>query len=300
MQKDNNIINLLEADYWRAPLDIVAQSRGKFAPNVAIPRILDLLDKHELKATFFTPGWTVDQFTESVEEIVSRGHELAAHGYKVRPYHAGMSPRDRKQNQDAFMKERVDTIVATVAFGMGIDKSNVRYVIHTGLPKSLEHYQQESGRAGRDGLQADCCLIYSGGDYGVWKSILSNEPNSAEIGIAKLNDMYSYATGATCRHNALVSYFGQKLDSPNCTACDICLGDVECVEDALVIAQKIISCIARLRQNFGGEYAAQVLTGSRDQRILKSGHENLSTTQVYTHLSQEHLRKTYEAAHPRA
>jgi ATP-dependent DNA helicase RecQ len=227
-------------------------------------------------------------------DVDELSHELTVHGYKARPYHAGMSPRDRKQNQDAFMKERVDTIVATVAFGMGIDKSNVRYVIHTGLPKSLEHYQQESGRAGRDGLQAECCLLYSGGDYGVWKSILSNEPNSAKIAERKLNDMYAYATGATCRHHALVSYFGQALDSPNCSACDICLGDVECVEDALVTAQKILSCVARLRRGFGGEYIAQVLTGSQDKRILQNGHDSLSTHGLLAEHSKRIVRDWLE------
>jgi ATP-dependent DNA helicase RecQ len=96
--------------------------------------------------------------------------QLESKGYSVAPYHAGMDAADRKKNQDLFITEKVDIIVATVAFGMGIDKSNVRYVIHTGMPKSLEHYQQESGRAGRDGLEADCCLFHSGGDYGTWKS----------------------------------------------------------------------------------------------------------------------------------
>ncbi|MHC4440391.1 MAG: RecQ family ATP-dependent DNA helicase, partial [Planctomycetota bacterium] len=159
---------------------------------------------------------------------------LKAKGYNVLPYHAGMEDRDRKKNQEAFINEKVDTIVATIAFGMGIDKSNVRYVIHTGMPKSLEHYQQETGRAGRDGLEAECCLFYSGGDYGVWKSLMSDmAPEAYKIAMIKLNKMYNYCTGGVCRHKAILRYFGQTLDKNNCTACDMCLGELDYIKDAL-------------------------------------------------------------------
>jgi len=199
-------------------------------------------------------------------------------GYKAAPYHAGMETLARQKNQDDFTEERIDIIVATIAFGMGIDKSNIRYVIHTGMPKSLEHYQQESGRAGRDGLEAECCLFFGGSDFGLWKSILRDLPDGfKEITLGKLGEMYDYCTGTTCRHEGLLDYFGQRLGKDNCAACDICLGDFDTLADALVVAQKILSCIVRLQERFGGDYTASVLIGSREKRILENGHNTLST-----------------------
>jgi ATP-dependent DNA helicase RecQ len=204
--------------------------------------------------------------------------QLSVKSYNVLPYHAGMADEDRKKNQEAFINEKVDTIVATIAFGMGIDKSNVRYVIHTGMPKSLEHYQQETGRAGRDGLEAECCLFYSGGDYGTWKNLLSEtEPEAHKIAMVKLDQMYDYCTGGVCRHKAILRYFSQALGKDNCAACDMCLGELDCIDDALVTAQKILSCVVRLGQRFGAGYTAAVLTGSDEKRILQNEHDALST-----------------------
>ena len=188
------------------------------------------------------------------------------------PYHAGMTDEARRQNQDAFAGEKVNTIVATVAFGMGIDKSNVRYVVHAGMPKSLEHYQQETGRAGRDGLEAECLLIYSGSDYGVWSSIMRDmETEARETALHKLNDMYGYCTGVTCRHRAILDYFGQDLKKGNCAACDVCLGNLACIENSLATAQKILSCVAGLNERLGAAYTTSVLIGSRSSAFWRAG-----------------------------
>ncbi|NQV31907.1 MAG: DNA helicase RecQ [Phycisphaeraceae bacterium] len=209
--------------------------------------------------------------------------QLNSQGYNTAPYHAGLSDRERQGNQERFINEKVDTIVATIAFGMGIDKSNVRYVIHTGMPKSLENYQQESGRAGRDDLEADCCLLYSGGDYGVWKSLMRDmEPSAYAVAIKKLNKLFGFCTGATCRHQAILQYFGQTLDKDNCQACDICLGQLDLIDNAQEITQKILSCVLRLEQRYGAGYTAQVLTGSKDKRILECRHDELSTYGLLT------------------
>lgn len=203
--------------------------------------------------------------------------ELQAEGRSAIPYHAGMPDEDRRRNQDAFSKEQAETIVATVAFGMGIDKSNVRYVIHSGGPKSIEHYQQESGRAGRDGLEAECCLFFAARDFETWRRLQSELTGSAaEASATLLAGIERFCNGSSCRHQAIVSYFGQQLEA-DCGACDVCLGELQLVDDALIISQKVLSCVLRLQQGFGADYTAGVLTGSNEERVLERGHDKLST-----------------------
>ena len=203
---------------------------------------------------------------------------LTEMGYSALPYHAGMTDDDRTRNQESFLTEHVDTIVATIAFGMGIDKSNVRYVIHAGMPKSLENYQQETGRAGRDGVEAECWLLHSGRDVMSWKTIIANSPDEArDHAETSLQRMVEYCTSVECRHASLVTHFGQTWDRDSCHACDVCLGELKVVDDALVIGQKILSCVMRVRESFGADYVSLVLAGSRDQRILSNRHDRLST-----------------------
>jgi len=223
--------------------------------------------------------------------------KLNQKGYKALPYHAGMPDNDRRENQEAFINDRVDVIVATVAFGMGIDKSNVRYVIHAGMPKSLEHYQQETGRAGRDGLESECCLFFSYSDLMAWQRIMGDsDSETGKIALNKLNEMYNFCIDTTCRHRAILTYFGQKLDTQNCGACDACLEEPELMEDSIVIAQKIISCVVRLKNSdkgassFGSAYIGRVLTGSRDQRILQAGHDKLSTWGILASEGKQNIR----------
>ena len=251
-------------------------------------QVCNVLDRHH--------GESVIIYCIRRVDVDSLCAKLIRKGYRAVPYHAGMSADDRKAAQDTFIAEEVEIIVATVAFGMGIDKSNVRAVIHTGMPKSLEHYQQESGRGGRDGLEAECSLFWSGGDYGIWKSILANSESdqAREISLTKLNVMYDYCTGLVCRHRALVNYFGQALDCTNCGACDVCLGEIGSMDGALEIAQKILSCVVRLHERFGADYTAAVLSGSRDHRILERKHDSLSTYGLLSDLPKSTTRDWIE------
>ena len=209
---------------------------------------------------------------------------LQAQGIAALGYHAGMEQAERKRVQDEFASEKCDLIVATVAFGMGIDRSNIRFIIHAAMPKSIEHYQQETGRAGRDSLEAECVLLHSGADFVSWRKILEKSVQENEVpadflpnAMKHLNDLDSYCRGAVCRHKALVNYFGQEYDKPSCAACDICLGDNEAVPDALVIAQKILSCVARVQERFGVNHVISVLRGENLERVRSLQHDQLST-----------------------
>ncbi len=214
----------------------------------------------------------------SRKEVETVSAQLNEMGYKTRPYHAGLSDEDRQKHQEQFIRDEIQTIVATVAFGMGIDKPDVRYVIHAGIPKSIEHYQQETGRAGRDGLEAECWLFLSGKDLQTWKYIFKDQPEAVRKASERsLLSMLDYADGVVCRHRALVQHFGQDLPADCGDSCDLCRGEVTFVENPLPTAQKILSSIHRQGERFGGEYTARVLTGNSDDRVTRNGHEKLST-----------------------
>ena len=228
----------------------------------------------------------------SRKNVDSTSEALNRLGYRTLPYHAGMSDNDRRGNQDAFIDEEVNIIVATVAFGMGIDKSNVRFVIHAEMPRSLENYQQESGRAGRDGLEADCVLLYAANDVDTWEFLMKDIEDRAVLksGQDSLRAMKQYCTSTRCRHAQLVEHFGQILETSNCGACDFCLKEMEPVADSLIVGQKILSCVIRQGERFGAAYTAQVLRGSKVKRIVENGHDKLSTWGLMKDESEPQLR----------
>ncbi len=206
--------------------------------------------------------------------------ELAAEGVSCLPYHAGMTAPLRKLHQERFLSESIQVIVATVAFGMGIDRPDVRFVVHASLPKGVEQFSQETGRAGRDGLPAECVLLFTGGDYAQWRSLAERSETSDLDGqLRRLGQMFGFATGAACRHRFLVEHFGQAFESgqAGCGACDVCLGELPTVADSQVVAQKILSCVVRCEQSFGATHVADVLRGAETERIRRARHDGLST-----------------------
>jgi ATP-dependent DNA helicase RecQ len=219
-----------------------------------------------------------------VEMLAER---LTAAGISASPYHAGLGTSERKRVQDAFLNDDLQVVTATVAFGMGIDKPNVRFVVHYDIPKNIESYYQETGRSGRDGLPAEALLLFGYGDIAIARGLIEtgNNEEQKRIELHKLNAMIGFAEALTCRRRVLLGYFGEPLEK-DCGNCDVCLHPPERY-DATEDVQKALSCVYRVGQRFGAGHVIDVLRGSDKQRIRDLGHDKLTTYGIGKELSRD-------------
>jgi ATP-dependent DNA helicase RecQ len=214
---------------------------------------------------------------------------LEQHGHSVRPYHAGLDDSVRSRNQEAFIRDDIQIMVATIAFGMGINKPNVRFVVHYDLPKSIEGYYQEIGRSGRDGLPAHCLLLYSYGDAAKLKYFINQkEGDERKAAVQQLDAIVRYAEDRrSCRRKPLLAYFGEQYSVAQCGNCDNCNAEAPVLEDITIPAQKFLSCVVRTGERFGAGHVADVLLGSKNEKVLRFGHDTLSTYGIGKELSQK-------------
>ena len=228
----------------------------------------------------------------SRQETEDLARFLNDRGLPARPYHAGLDAETRRRNQEDFIRDRVSVVVATIAFGMGIDKPDVRLVVHYGLPRSVEGYYQETGRAGRDGLPSDCVLFFSYADKARQEYFINRIEGESERRNAreKLDRMVELAQLPTCRRRFMLEYFGEQRTEAHCGGCDVCL-ESRGSFDATEVAQKILSAVIRTGERFGAQYVIQVLTGSREKRLLELGHDRLSVYGIARDAGRAQLRE---------
>lgn len=228
------------------------------------------------------------QSRDSVERLATRLNKL---GFSALPYHAGLSDEKRARHQDKFIRDDVDIIVATVAFGMGIDKPDVRFVIHYDLPKNLESYYQETGRGGRDGLECECILFFSRGDWHKIRFLIEKKPSKKERDLAfqQLSQIISYCESTDCRRNVLLRYFGEDIKEP-CNNCDSCFHPRTKVDNTAE-AQLLLECVNQTGQRFGMSHVVDVLYGARTQKVKDMRHDKLSIHGAGKHISKNEWKR---------
>jgi ATP-dependent DNA helicase RecQ len=264
-----NVLGLHEAQHFATSFD---------RPNIHY----SVLEKHQPRSQLLrflgnqgdASGIIYALSRKRVEEIAGF---LSERGFSAAAYHAGMSPDTRKYVQERFIRDDLSIVVATVAFGMGIDKPNVRFVVHYDLPRHLEGYYQETGRAGRDGLPSEALLLFGTQDVATARYQMEQNGNETQrrIDSHKLNSMVGFAESLTCRRRVLLGYLGEVMEA-DCGNCDICLHPPERY-DATEAARKVLSCVYRVGQSFGIKHVVDVLRGADNERIRKFNHDHLTT-----------------------
>ena len=253
----------------------VAQKRDPFAQTI------DMLERYKDQSGII--------YCFSRKQVDELAEYLASKGYSVRPYHAGLEDTDRRKNQEAFIRDDAQIIVATIAFGMGINKPNVRFVIHFDLPKSIENYYQEIGRAGRDGLPAHCLLLYSYSDIAKLNYFIDQkEGGEKRVAMQHLDAIVRYAEDERiCRRKPLLHYFGESFQADNCSNCDNCTSAPTPLTDITIYAQKFLSCVKRADEKFGAGHITDILLGSKNEKVLRWEHDKLSTYGIGTELTKK-------------
>jgi len=289
-------------------LDGAATFRGSFNRENLFYQVVPKQSPYEqlrayVRARAHASGIVYCQSRATCESVADR---LSSEGFSATAYHAGLDADERRRRQEAFVRDDVRIVVATIAFGMGIDKPDVRFVIHYDLPKNLEGYYQESGRAGRDGEPSECVLFYSYADAAKHEHFIAERPPREQaIAKAQLRSMLDWAQSPTCRRRALLAYFDEELADPPEHCCDVCREPVELM-DWTVPAQMFLSCVKRTGERFGAGHVVDVLRGAQTEKVRRFGHERLSTygigadrpTAEWQHLARELLRDGYVRQSP--